>query len=188
LTSSYCVVDGQSPQRVQQEMDLHRLQQLWDVLEVPLDDRHAFLDQIESLSGDAPLEQQRVWKNELQRLEAQLPLLEALTRRNYVARQLRSLRKTAPALSSVSVNAPSASKLQGQRPPQEVKEEMGEGSPAQSTTVTMTAESVPVYDRLADELKRLTVQLQRDVASHESRHGQVFRYHGRRVMEMLGEE
>ncbi|KPA78289.1 hypothetical protein ABB37_06430 [Leptomonas pyrrhocoris] len=171
-----------SPQ--QREKDQQRLQQLWDVLEVPPDERHAFLDYVHSLEGGGAEEgtlhepRQRAWTAELQRLEAQLPLLEALTRRDYVARQLRALRSTPP-LASVAVNKSAGRKQQQLQ--QEERKKKSSGRKAEGEDLPP-----PVYERLAAELARLTEQLRHDVTAHETLYGQVFRYNGRRVMEVIG--
>ncbi|KPI83896.1 hypothetical protein ABL78_7056 [Leptomonas seymouri] len=165
-----------------------RLQQLWGVLGVPLDERQATLDYIHSLQ-DVPQEQQRALKEELLRLEAQLPLLEALTRRDYVERQLRTLRH-APPLSSITVNKSAGLKhhqqQQDERPSTKQKAEEEDPSRPVSRSASSTAASAQAYDRLAEELEHLTEQLRHDVAAHETRYGQLFCYNGRRVMETLG--
>ncbi|KAK7194905.1 LTXXQ motif family protein [Novymonas esmeraldas] len=86
-----------------------RLQQLWEVLETPTAEQHAFLADAHALAQWTPVaELQDVLTREQRRLEAQLPLLEAMTRREYVQRQLHSMEGVAP-LALLSVNSSSRS-------------------------------------------------------------------------------
>lgn len=190
-------VSMQQREQQQEKMDLQRLQQLWDVLEVPPDDRHAFLDFIDTFPNGTP-QRRQVWEGELQRLESQLPLLEALTRRDYVARQLRTLRKTTPPLSARTVNEAADLKSASCGGKGDPIERLGDDSVGGKDTTKRVAASgsrdggVPpelsqVYDRLVGELATLTAELRRDVTAHEAQYGQLFCYNGQRVMETLNQ-
>lgn len=177
----------------QEKRSYDRLVQLWDVLEVPLAERHAFLDHVSELDG-APEAQQRAWAAEQARREAQLPLLEALTRRDYVARQLRTLPPSPELVAGGGgVSSPLSAKAVNSTLSCGREKDSGSGSPPQlqqsskslSRRASATADAAQVHERLAVELERLTTQLRRDVTAHEAHFGQLFHYNGRRVMETL---
>ncbi|KAG5479839.1 hypothetical protein LSCM4_05847 [Leishmania orientalis] len=186
-----------------------RLRQLWDVLEVPSDDQCTFLSYVDSLAEEVPAaDLQDVLTREQRRLEAQLPLLEALTRREYVQRQLRTLIHAPPlkALSinksnttrkrvgrgdsdddnngavhvTVSASSPSFSQVFGNA------EESGSISAAVSPPSKMRGEAdSKQLEQLQLELRRLTEQLRHDITQHEKEFGQLFCIKGTRVMDAL---
>jgi hypothetical protein len=67
-----------------------KLQQLWQVLDHPLDQRNAFLDQLYDQPQSTMLEKMSA---EIRKLENQLPLLEVITRREFVLHRIRDLEK-----------------------------------------------------------------------------------------------
>ncbi|CBZ26881.1 conserved hypothetical protein [Leishmania mexicana MHOM/GT/2001/U1103] len=187
-----------------------RLRQLWDVLEVPSDDQRAFLSYADSLAQEVPAaELQGALMREQRRLEAQLPLLEALTRREYVQRQLRALANVRPLVAlpinstpdaklrrlsaehgddgnddavHVSVSVPSPS-FSG------VRTDGGKSAAASAAvsppTKTRGKSEGKQLEQLQLELQRLTEQLRRDITQHEKEYGQLFCVHGTRVMDTL---
>ena len=62
-----------------------KLAQLWQVLDLPQSDRNVFLEQVGAL---APLRMLDEVNGEIKRLEVQLPLLEVVTRREFVQHRL----------------------------------------------------------------------------------------------------
>lgn len=67
-----------------------KLTQLWQVLDVPEAEKNAFLD---SLVGTQPHQALDIVSSEVRKLESQLPLLEVITRREFVQHRLRELEK-----------------------------------------------------------------------------------------------
>jgi hypothetical protein len=67
-----------------------KLQQLWQVLDYPMQDRNSFLDR---LVGVAPAQAAEEIAAETKRLEVQLPLLETITRREFVQHRIRELQR-----------------------------------------------------------------------------------------------
>ncbi|CAC9486274.1 conserved hypothetical protein [Leishmania infantum JPCM5] len=187
-----------------------RLRQLWDVLEVPSEDQRTFLNYADSLEQEAPAAVlQDALLREQRRLEAQLPLLEALTRREYVQRQLRALANVRP-LASLSINSKSDAKLKRWSAEDSdydtddaVHVSVSATSPSftgvltdgKKSATTSAAVSPPAKTRgkaegkqlepLQLELQRLTEQLRRDITQHEKEYGQLFCVHGTRVMDTL---
>ncbi|CAM38996.1 hypothetical protein, conserved [Leishmania braziliensis MHOM/BR/75/M2904] len=187
-----------------------RLRQLWDVLEVPPDDQRSFLNYTDSLAQEAPAaELQNALTQEQRRLEAQLPLLEALTRREYVQRQLRTL-ADGPPLAALSINKrcdamlKRASAGEGDYDNDDVvRVDVSTSSPSLSDaftdggkSATTSAAVSPVtktrgkaesrqLEQLQVELRRLTEQLRRDITQHETEYGQLFCVRGTRVMDAL---
>ncbi|CAG9573498.1 conserved hypothetical protein [Leishmania major strain Friedlin] len=187
-----------------------RLRQLWDVLEVPSADQRTFLNYADSLAQEAPAAVlQDALLREQRRLEAQLPLLEALTRREYVQRQLRALANVRP-LAALSLNSKSDAKLKRwsaedgdydtddalhvsvSAPSPSVSGVLTDGGGSATTSAAVSppakmrgkAEGTQL-EQLQLELQRLTVQLRRDITQHEKEYGQLFCVHGTRVMDTL---
>ncbi|KAG5479453.1 hypothetical protein LSCM1_04716 [Leishmania martiniquensis] len=186
-----------------------RLRQLWDVLEVPSDDQRTFLSYVDSLAEEAPAaELQDVLTREQRRLEAQLPLLKALTRREYVQRQLRAL-DGVPTLNALPVNSADAPRRsfcaadRGYDNDGAIHVTVSAPSPSPSqvfggdenSATTSAAVSPPSklqgeaeskqLEQLRVELRRLTEQLRHDVTQHEKEYGQLFCINGTRVMDAL---
>ncbi len=67
-----------------------KLQQLWLVLDMPQSRREQFLDSIRSIAPSAALD---AVNNEIKRLEVQLPLLEVITRREFVIHRISELER-----------------------------------------------------------------------------------------------
>lgn len=67
-----------------------KLQQLWQVLDFPMQDRNSFLDR---LVGVSPAQAAEELGHETKRLETQLPLLETITRREFVQHRIRELQR-----------------------------------------------------------------------------------------------
>ena len=67
-----------------------KLQQLWQVLDFPMQERNSFLDR---LVGVSPAQASEELLQETRRLEVQLPLLETITRREFVQHRVRELQR-----------------------------------------------------------------------------------------------
>lgn len=67
-----------------------KLQQLWNVMDCPQDERNKFMESAVGLAPNVTLE---VLTNETRRLEMQLPLLEVITRREFVQHRIKDLEK-----------------------------------------------------------------------------------------------
>ncbi|GET88374.1 hypothetical protein, conserved [Leishmania tarentolae] len=186
-----------------------RLRQLWDVLEVPSDDQRSFLSYADSLAQEAPAaELHDALMREQRRLEAQLPLLEALTRREYVQRQLHTVANARP-LGTLSMNGKSdvrwkcLSAADGDYDNHDTAhapipssssrdvltddEENAVASSAVSTPTQARGRGAggPQLEQLTLEFRRLTEQLRRSITQHEKEYGQLFCVHGTRVMDTL---
>ncbi|KAG5505766.1 hypothetical protein JKF63_05102 [Porcisia hertigi] len=197
----------ESSEHVLQEAK-QRLGQLWDVLEVPSDDQRTFLNYADTLAQEAPAaELHDALMREQRRLEAQLPLLEALTRLEYVQRQLRPM-ANAPPLATLPINgkydfalkrvsaghnegddavhvAPSVS-LPSSYHVFEEDQKNATASAAVSPPSKMPGKAGNQrLEQLQLHLERLTEQLRCDITQHEKEYGEVFRVNGIRVMDRL---
>lgn len=145
-----------------------RMAQLWEVLEVGAEEQEVFREYITSLN--TPAAQQAALQLEQQRLEDQLPLLETLTRRDYLLHQLEKL--------GAPPGTPSSSAVLHGR--------VKSIDDATSDTADGLHDASSLrgnYAEMYAELHQLTAHLAARIARHERRYQQVFRRAGRRVMD-----
>ncbi|RNF15463.1 uncharacterized protein Tco025E_05504 [Trypanosoma conorhini] len=131
-----------------------KLQQLWSVMEVPEAEQEQTLRRWSQLP---PPQRAMEVQKETRRLELQLPLLEVVTRREFLMHRLKELERSA------SGNNNSSNSIGGGG---------GGSSSAQA-------------EEFRKELLRLTQHLKSEIPRHESMYGCAFRFRGSRYMDTL---
>jgi hypothetical protein len=141
--------------REQFEKYRQRLFELWNTLETNVNERFNFLWETELLDRYSP-ELIEIFKKEVERLSDQLPLMENITRREFIKQRMREFKRTS--------NDPS--RHYNNDPGRIIREEKQK-------------------QELERELRRLEEQLFNELPAYEKRYGVAFSYKGRQYLSIL---